>query len=69
MWRGFPKHGETADVVVSRALEAKKFASVNQFYHLYDTENSEEFMERHEISILLDEAIQNDELMFVFNRK
>jgi len=65
----FPKHGETADVVVSRALEAKKFASVNQFYHLYDTENSEEFMERHEISILLDEAIQNDELDVCFQPK
>jgi len=65
----FPRHGETADVVVSRALEAKKFASVNQFFHLYDTENSEEFMERHEISILLDEAIQNDELDICFQPK
>jgi len=65
----FPTHGETADAVVSRALEAKKFASVNQFFHLYDTENSEEFMERHEISILLDEAIQNDELDVCFQPK
>ncbi|MDV6317025.1 bifunctional diguanylate cyclase/phosphodiesterase [Idiomarina sp. HP20-50] len=65
----FPNHGTSADVVVSRALEAKKFVVVNQFFHIYNTENSEEFMERHEISILLDEAIQNDELDICFQPK
>ncbi|WP_244213056.1 putative bifunctional diguanylate cyclase/phosphodiesterase [Idiomarina ramblicola] len=65
----FPHHGESAGSVVSRALEAKKFVSMNQFFHLYNTENSEEFMERHEISVLLDEAIQNDELDICFQPK
>ncbi|MGM0904996.1 MAG: EAL domain-containing protein [Pseudomonadota bacterium] len=65
----FPRHGESAGAVVSRALEAKKFVSMNQFFHLYNTENSEEFMERHEISVLLDEAIQNDELDICFQPK
>lgn len=65
----FPMHGETADAVISRALEAKKFVSTNKFFHIYSTENSEEFMERHEISVLLDEAIQNDELDICFQPK
>jgi len=56
-------------LVVSRALEAKKFVSMSHFFHLYNTENSEEFMERHEISVLLDEAIQNDELDICFQPK
>ncbi|WP_232507024.1 bifunctional diguanylate cyclase/phosphodiesterase [Idiomarina piscisalsi] len=65
----FPEHSKLSGELVSFANESLKFISNNQVFSLYDAENSEDFVEQHEISILLDEAISQSELDVHFQPK
>ncbi|MGX9462268.1 EAL domain-containing protein [Shewanella sp. A14] len=57
-----PEDGDASSKLVANAIEALKQANTNEVFSLYDETNSQSFLEKYEISMLLDEALQQGEL-------
>lgn len=58
----YPSNGNASNIIVGHAIEALKLANTNDVFSLYNETNSQSFLEKHEISMLLDEALQQGEL-------
>ena len=57
-----PSHGNNSNTIIGHAIEALKLANTHDVFSLYNETNSQSFLEKHEISMLLDEALQQGEL-------
>ncbi|MDC9523721.1 GGDEF domain-containing protein, partial [Pseudoalteromonas sp. Angola-31] len=57
-----PEHGENSAIILSNACEALKLADYNSPFNGYNQKQSQAFMEKYEISMLLDEALQQNDL-------
>ncbi|MGI2104821.1 putative bifunctional diguanylate cyclase/phosphodiesterase [Shewanella frigidimarina] len=64
-----PEHGDASGKVVAHAIEALKLANTHDVFSLYDQTNSQSFLEKYEISMLLDEALQQGELTVHYQPK
>ncbi|WP_206194445.1 putative bifunctional diguanylate cyclase/phosphodiesterase [Shewanella polaris] len=64
-----PEHGDSSEKVVAHAVEALKLANTNEVFSLYNETNSQSFLEKYEISMLLDEALQQGELSVHYQPK
>jgi len=58
----FPENNNSSAKVIAQAQEALKNANNENAFCYYNQENSQLFLKKHEISMLLDEAIQSAEL-------
>jgi len=69
---GFARYDENKESIVkviSNASSALRLAEINTPYCGYDEQISNQFLEQYEISMLLDEALQNAELEVYFQPK
>jgi EAL domain-containing protein (putative c-di-GMP-specific phosphodiesterase class I)/GGDEF domain-containing protein len=69
---GFARYGENNEnivKVISNATSALGLAEINTPYCGYNEKISNEFLEKHEISMLLEEALQNSELEVYYQPK
>lgn len=64
-----PEHGENSAIVLSNACEALKLADYNLPFNGYNQKQSQAFMEKYEISMLLDEALQQNDLSVHYQPK
>ncbi|MCQ8878315.1 EAL domain-containing protein [Pseudoalteromonas shioyasakiensis] len=58
----YPTQGKDSGNVLNNAIEALKLGNNYKSINRYDEKRSQAFLEKHEISMLLDEALQNGEL-------
>ncbi|WP_257326628.1 GGDEF domain-containing phosphodiesterase [Pseudoalteromonas rhizosphaerae] len=65
----FPRQGKSSANVLNNAIEALKLADNHRPINGYDEKRSQEFLEKHEISMLLDEALHNGELELHYQPK
>lgn len=65
----FPQHGNSSNEVVSHALETVKLANNENVFSIYSETNSQSFLEKYELSMLLDEALQQGELEIHYQPK
>ncbi|MBB1340288.1 EAL domain-containing protein [Pseudoalteromonas sp. SR45-6] len=65
----FPRQGKSSATVLNNAIEALKLADNHRPINGYDEKRSQAFLEKHEISMLLDEALHNAELELHYQPK
>lgn len=64
-----PKHGASSSKVLNSALEALKRSSNDDPFKHYNEKLSQAFLEKHEISMLLDEALKQGDLFVHYQPK
>ncbi|QYJ86157.1 EAL domain-containing protein [Shewanella mesophila] len=65
----YPEHGNSSSKVISHALETVKLANNDNIFSIYNETNSQSFLEKYELSMLLDEALQQGELEIHYQPK
>ncbi|MEM5481770.1 GGDEF domain-containing phosphodiesterase [Pseudoalteromonas fuliginea] len=65
----YPNHGKSSAEVLTNACEALKLANSNSPICSYSEEQSQAFIEKYEISMLLDEALQQGDLSVYYQPK
>ena len=65
----YPDHGKNSTTVLSNACEALKVANCNMPLSGYNEKQSQAFIEKYEISMLLDEALQQGDLSVHYQPK
>jgi EAL domain-containing protein (putative c-di-GMP-specific phosphodiesterase class I)/GGDEF domain-containing protein len=68
-YASYPEHGKGCSIVLRNACEALKLANCNEPFKGYNEKLSQAFLEKHEISMLLDEALQNSEIDVFYQPK
>ena len=65
----YPEHGKNSTAVLNNAYEALKLANCNRPFSSYNEKQTQAFIEKYEISMLLDEALQQSDLSVHYQPK